>query len=483
MDAVLNWLWQGCVVALALFAMLRLLERARGNVRYLVCWAALLLIVALPALPWIASLGLRHDALGLAPGGAIASVPDAWWTSGVVMVVAWSAWASIYTIRFAWAMVALRRARARSRAFPTHVESRLSHWRHVRDKGRRLTLVLSEAVTTAAVLGCGAPVIAVAPALVTTLDPDELDRVLVHEWAHVQRRDDLVNILQVLVRVVVGWHPAAWWIDRCLHVEREIACDEMTIEVTGSAQSYAACLVKLAGLNGGERTALAAPAVLMASSLRARVTRIVARHTFIAPLVSRSIATAIVSVLCLVSIAVGGLTLVDATALALPFDSVRAIGTPLESVASVAMPTLTFPSQVESEPSPRPTVTSTTSGRRPIAEEPPPVTPSAADPGGQLTSAPERAVDSTELHASAEGDADTEVVQEPSAMVAAPPTQMPQAAVDDSRSVWSVTADGGTIIARKSADGGTAIGRTSKEAGVATAGFFARVARRVAGSF
>ena len=173
------------------------------------------------------------------------------------MMVAWTAWAGVYTVRFVWAMVALRRARARSRAFPTHVESLLSHWRHVRDEGRRPSLVLSDAVTTAAVLGCGAPVIAVAPSLVTTLDADELDRVLIHEWAHVQRRDDLVNILQVFVRVVVGWHPAAWWIDRRLHVEREIACDEMTIEVTGSAKSYAACLVKLAGLKGGrERTAL-----------------------------------------------------------------------------------------------------------------------------------------------------------------------------------------------------------------------------------
>ena len=41
MDGVLNWLWQGCVVALVCAAMLRGLERARANVRYVVCWAAL----------------------------------------------------------------------------------------------------------------------------------------------------------------------------------------------------------------------------------------------------------------------------------------------------------------------------------------------------------------------------------------------------------------------------------------------------------
>jgi hypothetical protein len=45
-----------------------------------------------------------------------------------------------------------------------------------------------------------------------------------------------------------------------------------------------------------------------------------------------------------------------------------------------------------------------------------------------------------------------------------------------------------TTVAPKSpwsaaADGGTAIGRKSKQAGVATAGFFTRFGRRVAGSY
>jgi hypothetical protein len=256
----------------------------------------------------------------------------------------------------------------------------------------------------------------------------------------------------------------------------------MTIEVTGSAKSYAACLVKLAGLKGGERTALAAPAVLTASGLRARVTRIVSRHAFIAPLLSRSIATAIVSVLCLVSIAVGGLTLVEATVAALPFDSLRVIGTGLESVASVAKPTLPSPSEVASAPSPRQTAPSTESTRRPIAEAPSPVTP-AADLGAEPASAPEAPVDVTEPRTTADTGADTAALPEPSAVVAEVPPQLPHAAVDDGQSVWSVAADGGTVIARKSADGGTAIGRKSKEASVATAGFFTRVARRVAGSF
>ena len=97
-------------------------------------------------------------------------------------------------------------------------------------------------------MGCGSPVIAIAPALVQHLTADELDRVVIHEWAHVQRRDDLANVAQLVARVLAGWHPAVWWLDRRLQAERETACDEMAVALTGSSKVYAACLVKLAGL-------------------------------------------------------------------------------------------------------------------------------------------------------------------------------------------------------------------------------------------
>jgi hypothetical protein len=255
----------------------------------------------------------------------------------------------------------------------------------------------------------------------------------------------------------------------------------MAIEITGSAKRYAACLVKLAELKRGERTAWAAPAMLMASGLRARVTRILSRHALMAPFWSRGIATAIVSALCLLSAAVGGLTLVEATVLALPIESLRAIGTGFDRVVPVAMPTVASP--VESAPSPSQNAASPPSARRRIAEAPLPVTAAAAGPAELPAAVPESAVDSTELHAIAEGGADTEPVPaegradaeaapEPSAVVAAVPPGLPLAAVDNSRSLWSAAAGGGT-----------AVGRKSKEAGVATAAFFTRFARRVAGSF
>ena len=181
--------------------------------------------------------------------------------------------------------------------------------------------------------------IAVAPSLVRTLDADELDRVLIHEWAHVQRRDDLVNILQIVVRIIAGWHPALWWIDRRLRIEREIACDEITVAVTGSAKAYAECLLKLSSLSGTSPTIRTAPAIFTPAGLRARVIKIVSPHASIAPAWSRSIAAAIVASLSLITAGVGGRDVVEATALALPLVPSRMLTTTLDRVAPKALPT------------------------------------------------------------------------------------------------------------------------------------------------
>ena len=327
MDALLNWLLQGAVVAAASFVMLLALDRARANVRYMVCWVALLAVAALPALASIQLTAVPADALRPPQGAPMVSLPNAWWTSSIGLLAAWIVWACFQTVRSIAAVAAIRRARVDSRPFPSHVESGLSHWMCVRATGRHATLVVSDAVASAAVLGWGAPMIAVAPSMLNTLETDELDRVLIHEWAHVQRRDDLTNIVQVVVRAIVGWHPALRSIDRRLQVEREIACDETTIAMTGSPKAYAECLMKLADLGAGRQSMRASTALLTSSGLRARIIKIVSAHRSIAPLWSRSIAAGIVAALGLLSMQLGGLKLVEATVLELPIVASRTVST------------------------------------------------------------------------------------------------------------------------------------------------------------
>ncbi len=278
MDFVANWLVQGCVVALATVVIVRCLPRALAATRYAVCWVGLSAVLALPlgALIPVALSPVHGVAVDTTAPAALVSLPHSP-TSVPLIIGAWLVWLTAFGGQLAFAMVAIQRARQRCRSFPLALERRLHNWTRVKHQGRAAQLVVSNDVRSAAVIGCGSPVIAVAPALIRHLTAAELDRVVIHEWAHVQRWDDFANIGQLMARLLAGWHPGIWWLDRWLRAEREVACDEMAVMQTGSSKIYAACLVKLASLPLSRRDTLPALGVLSSASLASRVERIVSR--------------------------------------------------------------------------------------------------------------------------------------------------------------------------------------------------------------
>jgi hypothetical protein len=71
------------------------------------------------------------------------------------------------------------------------------------------------------------------------LTPDQLKAILVHEQCHVRRRDNLAAAGHMIVEALFWFHPLVWWIERRLVDERERACDEEVLRVTGEPQTYA----------------------------------------------------------------------------------------------------------------------------------------------------------------------------------------------------------------------------------------------------
>ena len=74
---------------------------------------------------------------------------------------------------------------------------------------------------------------------------------MLHEYAHVRRRDDWMHLLQQVLQAVCFVHPGVIWFGRLLRLEREIACDEWVIARTGEPDVYARCLMKLAAFELG----------------------------------------------------------------------------------------------------------------------------------------------------------------------------------------------------------------------------------------
>ena len=262
-----NWLVQGIIVVVAAATLLRLLHRARPHARYWMCIVGFSLVLGLPLGSPLAAVVWQEEAAAAsgAVSPALVSLPHAPSLHTLIWAM-WFVWVGACGVGLANATVRVVRTRGRFRAFPNAVEDRLRHWTQVKEQGRQTHLVLSDDVTAAAVIGGGAPAIAVAPALVEHLTADELDRVVIHEWAHVQRRDDIANIFQMIARLLVGWHPALWWFDRRLQAEREAACDETAVHMTGSSKGYAACLLKLASLRLANRHTAPALGVLSSAT-------------------------------------------------------------------------------------------------------------------------------------------------------------------------------------------------------------------------
>ncbi|MBV9574294.1 MAG: M56 family metallopeptidase [Acidobacteriales bacterium] len=144
---------------------------------------------------------------------------------------------------------------------------------------RRTGICSSDRVNTPAAIGFFKPLVVLPEWALRELSPPELNAVLLHELSHLARWDDWTNLLQKLLRAVLFYHPAAWWVDNELCLEREMACDDLVLAKTESPRDYAECLVRLAERSFIQRNlALAHAAIGKLRRTSRRVTNILDGH-------------------------------------------------------------------------------------------------------------------------------------------------------------------------------------------------------------
>jgi beta-lactamase regulating signal transducer with metallopeptidase domain len=235
-ERVLNAIPGGLLIAALAWLLLRLVGRQSSGMRFAVWFGALLAVAGLPFVPSVSKAGAAMQVVRseiVLPGI---------WAVGIFAV--WISIAALATVRIVVGLWKLRRLR--NGAVPLAVSSVPSEVVAQFQSPRRVMVCSSPAVTVPTAIGFFKPVILIPDWVLRDLSEEELKVILLHEFAHLQRFDDWTNLTQKLVRTVFFFHPAVWWIEKRLSLEREIACDEAVVAETENPQAYAKCLVALA---------------------------------------------------------------------------------------------------------------------------------------------------------------------------------------------------------------------------------------------
>ncbi|MEW5982293.1 MAG: TonB family protein [Acidobacteriota bacterium] len=168
-----------------------------------------------PVWPWT----IEQTLLGVAVAGAAARV--AWLGLGL------------------WSLGRLRRRGRPLHPMPEPVEdARLA-------VGASADVLVSDMVARPVTFGFRRPAVIV-PEEYRDLAPDEQRTIAMHELLHVRRRDWVRTLGDEIVRAVLWFHPAIWWLIDQIHLGIEQVVDREVVRLSGARRPYLEALLKMA---------------------------------------------------------------------------------------------------------------------------------------------------------------------------------------------------------------------------------------------
>ena len=264
---LLNTTVEGMAIAALVWILLRLTGKQNSGTRFAV-WFSALLVVA--ALPFVTADG-SHAQLQMT-GRPEFTLSAAW---AIWIFAAWMAVSLLFLLRLGFSFWHLRILRRDSLPVDlTALDPSLPDLLRAAS-ARRVRVCVSDRVTTPAALGFFRPFIILPAWALRELSVEELKVILLHELAHLRRWDDWTNLAQKAVKAMFFFHPAVWWIETRLVLEREMACDDLVLAHTANPKAYAASLISFAEkVQHGRSLALAQAVVSRMRQTSLRITQI-----------------------------------------------------------------------------------------------------------------------------------------------------------------------------------------------------------------
>jgi uncharacterized protein YjbI with pentapeptide repeats/beta-lactamase regulating signal transducer with metallopeptidase domain len=334
---LVNSVWQGAAIALVTWLALRAFPRVNASTRYAAWTLALIATLVVPVATSLSRIAFEapqqsaqapqhaasklHSAPVVAtPAFAIPQAPalhldlPALITSSLFALWALAVLALI--MRLAVALLQLERLKRD--ALPLRIEYRdeLVRWQALGDRGRDVRICVTDGIEVPVAVGLFDAMVLLPQHLLDRLDAQEIDQVSLHELAHLLRHDDWSNGFQRLVAALLFFNPAVWFIARQMDIEREVACDDYVLELTGAVRSYAYCLTKMAEITTWPHQPLAAPGVFVTrKNISIRIERLLRTGRAIGSSIAPATALAVIAGLALAILVARAVTPVVAFAM------------------------------------------------------------------------------------------------------------------------------------------------------------------------
>lgn len=220
---------------------------------------------------------LSNALLPESPASITSVQPDAIrWTGWKFAGLIWVGGIFLLSGRLGLQILSLRRRQQSWQAVTDpDLLSILNHCRRQLGVSSRIALCIGPTESSPAVAGVWRPHIVIPEDLLTALTKEQLELVLLHELAHIRRRDIPIQWLLIAVRLVYWFNPAVWLAVSRMQAERELACDELVLDAVGAprSRSYGETLLEIVK---GSAQPMLTPGLLGAISTFGRLHRRIA---------------------------------------------------------------------------------------------------------------------------------------------------------------------------------------------------------------
>jgi bla regulator protein BlaR1 len=268
---LIHSLWQGLILAAVTGLILLFTRRSNAKKRYALLSVVFFLFLVVTAGTFIRELGLTRPAAALpvssdqlieqafmadAGNGAnpsgLAVVKQGWVqrfvdyfnTHAAMVVTIWFIIFFARLLQLGGNLFYIQRLRSyRTRQTTDQWKEKLSELANRIGVQIKVQLLESAIVKVPVTMGVLKPVILLPLGLLAQLPADEIEAILLHELAHIKRRDYFVNLLQSFAETIFFFNPALLWLSSLIRDERENCCDDIAIAITNNKTNFINALI------------------------------------------------------------------------------------------------------------------------------------------------------------------------------------------------------------------------------------------------